>query len=160
MKLTMQFACVTASALMGAAMVQGQTIPNNAKDTCPVTAATFKSWFVSGNPAVNGGGESGQQRDVFGGSELQFLCMVETDVSVADFAGAGDLWRGAAGASSIRPHSTTFRPRTRRGQRTFIAHAAGFTRTLAVRGAKLGPHGLPRDPSTRRAGCWKWNRRR
>src|ERR1700744_6085238 len=58
--------CLALLALVVAAMallatkqpapVKAQTIPSNASSTagCPVPAATFKGWFESGTPSVNG----------------------------------------------------------------------------------------------------------
>ena len=45
---------VIVTGILTAPFLTAQTIPTNAKNACPLPAATFNSWFVTGTPTLNG----------------------------------------------------------------------------------------------------------
>jgi hypothetical protein len=137
---------LAALAAAGVAMLPAQAFPNNpstaASNACPVTAATFNSWFVSGTPSLNGVVNPANSVTFpsipncsFYAWASQMFLWLNSPAPVSYGGGGGRIFDSPAFYDVSPPDAS--------GQRTFIPHTAGFVRALSVRVPKLGPHGLP-----------------
>ena len=88
----MLIAAAAVTILLSTGCVTPPPVPTDAQDTCPLSAATFASWFESGSVSLNGVVKPADIPEST--ARLRFLCMVGANVYVADFARAIDLrWR-------------------------------------------------------------------
>jgi len=138
----MKFVLLVASAVAGAGMLSAQTIPSNAQGACPVTAATFNSWFASGTPALNGVVNPANSVtfpaipncSFYAWSKQMFLWL--NSPAPASYGGGG-------GRIFDSPTFYDVSPANSAGQRTFIPHTANFVHVPVPRTPQAGPHGLP-----------------
>src|ERR1700679_4098271 len=119
----MKFVLLVASAVAGAGMLSAQTIPNNAQGACPVTAATFNSWFASCTPALNGVVNPANSVtfpaipncSFYAWSKQMFLWL--NSPAPATYGGGGGRIFDSPTFYDVSPANSS-------GQRTFIAHTA------------------------------------
>jgi hypothetical protein len=126
-------------------VLPAQNIPTDVKTggtgTCPVTAATFSSWFESGMPAPNGIVKPANSItfpatpncSFYEWSKQMFLWL--TSPAPARYGGGAHVFDSAVFYDVSPPDSS--------GIRTFVPHTPTFRRTMTVRIPPLGAHGLP-----------------
>lgn len=120
-----------------------QALPTNPAQTCTVPAATFKTWFASGTPTLNGvvnpadsvTFNPNSNCTFYQWSEQMFLWM--TSPAPANYGGGGGRIFDSPTFFDVSP------PINSSGQRIFLPHVPGFIHPLALRAAQVGPHGLP-----------------
>jgi hypothetical protein len=130
-----------ATALIGVYPLLAQTIPGDAKATCTVTAAVFKTWFESGTPSLNGVVNPANSVtfpntpncSFYQWSMQMFLWL--TSPAPATYGGGGGRIMDSPAFFDVSPPDSS-------GNRTFIKHTPGLIRALNVRAAQPGPHGL------------------
>jgi hypothetical protein len=130
-----------ALAIASLASAFAQTIPPDAKPTCTVTAAVFKTWFTSGTPVLNGVVNPANSVTFPNTPNCSFYQWAMQDFlwvtspSPALYGGSGRIMDSPAFYDVSPPDGS--------GNRTFIPHTTGGLRLLSVRAAQPGPHGLP-----------------
>jgi hypothetical protein len=128
--------------IAGASILAAQTIPPDAKSSCPVAPATFNSWFVTGVPSLNGivnpansvTFPSIPNCSFYAWSKQMFLWL--TSPAPVTYGGGGGRVFDSPVFYDVSPPDSHF-------QRTFIPHTPGFIRVVGVRIPPAGPHGLP-----------------
>ena len=130
-----------AVALAGVYPSLAQTIPADAKATCTVTAAVFKTWFESGTPSLNGVVNPANSVTFpntpncsFYQWSMQMFLWLTSPAPVSYGGGGGRIMDSPAFFDVSPPDSM--------GKRTFGKHTPGLIRVLNVRAAQPGPHGL------------------
>ena len=128
-------------AVLSACTVAVQTPPADAVDACPLSAATFASWFESGTVTLNGVVNPANSLTVlspncgfYEWSEQMFLWL-NSPTPPAYGGGGGRIFDSPAffDVSPIQPD----------GHRIFIPHQIGVVRNLNLRAAQRGALGLP-----------------
>jgi hypothetical protein len=136
-----QAACFVILTAASAPPAMSQTIPADAKPTCTVPPATFKTWFESGSPTLNGIVNPANgltfpnvpNCSFYQWSEQMFLWVTSPAPKI--YGGDGRVFDSHAFFDVSPPDSS--------GKRTFIPHSPGLIRNFAVRTAQVGPNGLP-----------------
>ena len=123
--------------------VRAQTLPVNPMPTCTVPSSLFASWFTSGSVSLNGVvnpansvtfPNPANNCPFYQWSEQMFLWLTSPTPRTY---GGGD------GRIFDSPVFFDVSPPDSSGNRTFIPHQSGMIRNFALRGAKVGKHGLP-----------------
>lgn len=142
MKLKSLPALFAVALAIGVSPVHAQTLPSDAKSTCTVPAATFKTWFQSGSVAVNGVVNPANSAtfspnslcSFYQWSEQMFLWL--TSPAPSEYGGGPRIFDSGVFYDVTPPDSS--------GNRSFVQHTEkGRTIAFPVRAAQLGPHGLP-----------------
>ncbi len=135
--LVMLFALISSSWSAGA-----QTIPSDAKPLCPVSSATFASWFQTGAPSLNGvvnPADSLHFPDVPNCSFYQWsmqMFLWLTSPTPITYGGGGGRIFDSKPFFDVSPLDNT-------NHRHFLAHNEGFLRVFNLQAGFLGPHHLP-----------------
>ena len=119
-------------------------VPIDAKQTCTVTGAEFKSWFESGAVTLDGvvkpansvqfpDPPAGDNCVFYRWSENMFLWL--TSPAPARYGGGGRIFNSSAFYDVSPPDAN--------GARTFNPHVAGRPRLFELRAAQVGAQGLP-----------------
>jgi len=117
-----------------------QTIPTNASGGCPVPAATFKGWFQSGTPSLNGLVNPADSLafapsslcSFYEWSEQMFLWLLSPAPAV--YGGGGHVFDSPT-FYDVSPLVGNLR--------TLTKHVSGRFPIVGVRVPTPGPHGLP-----------------
>jgi hypothetical protein len=139
---TLNRVLLAAVVVLATTFANAQTVPNDAKATCTVTAPVFASWFHSGAVTLNGVVDPANSvtfPDVPNCSFYQWskqMFLWATSPAPVTYGGGG-------GRIFDSPAFFDVSPPDGMGHRTFIRHAAGVNRIFTVRVAQVGPHGLP-----------------
>jgi hypothetical protein len=121
-------------------------VPTDAQDACPLSAATFASWFQSGSVSLNGAVNPANSLNspipncgFYAWSEQMFMWLNSPAPSA--YGGGAHIFDSPAFFDVSPPDAS--------GNRTFLAHTAGLIHAFPLRSAQHGPHGLPvaRDTS-------------
>ena len=125
-----------------ASAIGAQTLPTDAKATCTVPAATFKTWFASGSVAVNGVVNPANSVtftpnslcSFYQWSEQMFLWLTSPTPSIY---GGGPRIFDSGVFFDVTPLDSN-------GNRTLVQHTSqGRVLPFPVRFSQAGPHGLP-----------------
>jgi hypothetical protein len=131
--------------LSATSAAHAQSLPTDAKETCTVTAAQFKSWFTSGSVTLNGvvnpansvTFSNATNNCIFYQWAKQMFLWLTSPAPVTYGGGGGRIMDSPTFYDVSPPDFSN------NGQRTFIPHTPGFIRFLGVRAAQVGPNGLP-----------------
>lgn len=118
-----------------------QTIPINASGGCPVSAATFKGWFQSGTPSVNGIVNPANSL-TFTGSSLCAFYQWSEQMFLWLLSPAPSSYGGGAHIFDS-PTFYDVSPLNASSQRIMSKHVSGRFPIVGVRVPIPGPHGLP-----------------
>ena len=115
-------------------------LPTDAQDACPLSAATFASWFESGSVSLNGVVNPADSTKnlvpdcgFYAWSEQMFMWL--TSPAPSAYGGGAHIFDSPAFFDVSPPDAS--------GNRTFLAHTPGLIHALPLRAAQRGPHGLP-----------------
>jgi len=115
-------------------------VPTDAQDACPLSPATFASWFESGSVSLNGVVNPANSLinlapncGFYEWSEQMFMWL--TSPAPPAYGGGAHIFDSPSFFDVSPPDAS--------GNRTFLAHAAGLIRAFPLRTAQLGPHRLP-----------------
>jgi hypothetical protein len=115
-------------------------VPTDAQDACPLSAATFASWFQSGNVSLNGVVNPANSLNnlapdcgFYAWSEQMFMWL--TSPAPSAYGGGAHIFDS--------PSFYDVSPPDANGKRTFLAHTLGLISAFPLRAAQRGPHGLP-----------------
>jgi hypothetical protein len=116
-------------------------VPTNAQDSCPLSAATFASWFQSGTVSVNGVVNPANSLvapspncGFYQWSEQMFMWL--TSPAPATYGGGGGRIMDSPTFFDVSPADAS-------GARTLVGHSPGLVGPLGLRAAQVGPHRLP-----------------
>lgn len=137
---------LTLAVFSAARSVTAQTLPTDAQATCTVTSSTFSTWFQSGTPSVNGVVNPANSLNFPDSPNCSFYQWAQqmflwlTSPAPASYCGGGGHIFDSSAFFDVSPPDSS-------GKRTFISHTCsplgGVIRSLGLRAAKVGPHGLP-----------------
>lgn len=125
-----------------ASAMGAQSLPSDAKATCTVPAATFKTWFQSGTIAVNGVVNPANSVtftpnslcSFYQWSEQMFLWLASPTPS--QYGGGPRIFDSGVFFDVTPPDSS--------GNRTLVQHTSqGRVLPFPLRASQVGPHGLP-----------------
>ena len=116
--------------------------PTDAQDACPLSAATFNTWFQSGSVTLNGVVNPANSLNIpapncgfYSWSEQMFLWL--TSPAPPSYGGGANIFDSPTFFDVSPPDAS--------GHRTFLPHVPGAIRPfpLPLRVAQRGAHGLP-----------------
>jgi hypothetical protein len=117
-----------------------QSLPADANDACPLSAATFNTWFHSGSVALNGAVDPANSLNnlspncgFYQWSEQMFMWL--TSPTPPEYGGGGGRIFDSTPFFDVSPPDAN-------GIRTFLPHSAGLIHAFPLRAAQVGPHGL------------------
>jgi hypothetical protein len=115
-------------------------VPDDAQDFCPLSAATFNSWFQSGSVSVDGVVNPADSLNslapncgFYQWSEQMFMWL--TSPAPSAYGGGAHIFDSPAFFDVSPPDAS--------GNRTFLAHTPGFIHVFPLRSAQLGPNRRP-----------------
>jgi hypothetical protein len=134
---------MTAATLTAIAFLVGCTpppVPTDAQDLCPLSSATFNSWFQSGTASLNGVVNPANSLNslipdcgFYAWSEQMFMWL--TSPAPSAYGGGAHIFDSPTFYDVSPPDAS--------GNRTLLAHSAGFIHAFPLRIAKLGAQRLP-----------------
>jgi hypothetical protein len=115
-------------------------VPIDAQDACPLSAATFASWFQLGTVSLNGVVNPADSLvnllpdcGFYAWSEQMFMWL--NSPAPTAYGGGARIFDSPAFFDVSPPDASN--------HRTFIPHTAGLIRAFPLRSAQRGAHGLP-----------------
>lgn len=118
-----------------------QSLPSDARDACPLSAATFNTWFHSGSVTLDGAVDPANSLNnltpncgFYQWSEQMFLWL--NSPTPPTYGGGGGRIFDSAPFFDVSPPDAS-------GNRTFLPHTSGLIHAFPLRAAQAGPHGLP-----------------
>lgn len=143
---TARLTVLTAAGLVMLVFVAGcppstpPAVPTDAQDACPLSAATFATWFQSGAVSLNGVVNPADSLvglapncGFYAWSERMFMWL--TSPAPSAYGGGAHIFDSPAFFDVSPPDAS--------GNRTFLAHRPGLIHAFPLRAAQRGPHGLP-----------------
>jgi len=117
-----------------------QNLPSDASDACPLSAATFNTWFHSGSVTLDGAVDPANSLNnlipncgFYQWSEQMFMWL--TSPTPPSYGGGGGRIFDSTPFFDVSPPDAN-------GIRTFLPHSAGLIHAFPLRAAQVGPHGL------------------
>ena len=118
-----------------------QSLPADARDACPLSPATFASWFQTGTVAKDGVVNPADSLQVlspncgfYQWSEQMYMWL--TSPAPATYGGGGGRIFDSPAFFDVSPPQPD-------GSRTFLPHTPGLIRAFGLRAAKVGADRLP-----------------
>ncbi len=115
-------------------------VPTDAQDACPLSAATFATWFQSGAVSLNGVVNPADSLvnlapdcGFYAWSEQMLMWL--TSPAPSAYGGGTHIFDSPAFFDVSPPDGS--------GNRTFLAHTPGLIHAFPLRAAQRGPHRLP-----------------
>src|SRR5216683_2170079 len=140
---TLRLVLITAATVMPILFAIGcapPPVPTDAQDACPLSPATFASWFESGSVSLNGVVNPANSLinlapncGFYEWSEQMFMWL--TSPAPPAYGGGAHIFDSPAFFDVSPPDAS--------GNRTFLAHTPGFIHAFPLRAAQRGPHQLP-----------------
>src|SRR5216684_7050907 len=140
---TLRLVLITAATVMPILFAIGcapPPVPTDAQDACPLSPATFASWFESGSVSLNGVVNPANSLinlapncGFYEWSEQMFMWL--TSPAPPAYGGGAHIFDSPSFFDVSPPDAS--------GNRTFLAHTPGFIHAFPLRATQRGPHQLP-----------------